>query len=210
MKSGATPLVIACQKSFIRIAQNLLDRGANIEAAGANFLNSLHLAILAGNNEVVALLLGRGANPDARGGPNEEFTPLHLAVRRKSVYIASLLVRYGADFTEPTLDVPTEMARVFDGVIRIECKIIPIGQTNDVATLVHLSSASTLKELYTRASKIYKKRVVAIFFASTTDRYDTTVETQMQTPLTYFMRADSSRVTFELALRDAEPNAKTR
>ena len=72
---GRTALHLAANTD---VATALLDRGADIEAKGLQYGNTaLHLAAEAGNADIVALFLSRGADSNARNGSG--LVPLDLA-----------------------------------------------------------------------------------------------------------------------------------
>jgi ankyrin repeat protein len=93
-----------------RCARLLLDAGADPDALAANGtgLRPINSAAAAGSNEVVALLLERGADVDAtqRGG----FTPLHSAGGSGNGELVEMLVAAGADETRRTEDGRTAAA----------------------------------------------------------------------------------------------------
>jgi ankyrin repeat protein len=60
---GWTPLHYACVANKIDLATWLLDKGAKPDLLAPNGLSSLMLAVRSGNNELVGLLIKRGANP---------------------------------------------------------------------------------------------------------------------------------------------------
>jgi ankyrin repeat protein len=81
----------AAENGLTQIAGQLLDQGADVNAAD-NFSNTpLHLAVR--HPAMVELLLARGARAGARNAFGD--TPLHLAVRDRRV--VELLLAAGAD-----------------------------------------------------------------------------------------------------------------
>ena len=56
-KDGMTPLHIACQSGHTKIAELLLDRGADIEPVDSDSNTPLHLAAMHGHFEIVKILL---------------------------------------------------------------------------------------------------------------------------------------------------------
>jgi ankyrin repeat protein len=62
---GMTPLVVAIVKFNQQVALYLIEREADVHAAGAGF-TALHCAALTGQIEVAKALLARGADPNAR------------------------------------------------------------------------------------------------------------------------------------------------
>jgi ankyrin repeat protein len=76
----------------------LLDRHPNIidERGGDGTRTALHYAALGAHEEVVKLLLDRGANPNIRDVGDLAF-PLHFAAEKEHMGIIRLLVEHGAD-----------------------------------------------------------------------------------------------------------------
>jgi ankyrin repeat protein len=76
----------------------LLDAAPSLAiAVSADGFTALHFAAFFAQPEAAALLLGRGADADARGGGWMTGTPLHSAATSGSVEIARLLLDAGAD-----------------------------------------------------------------------------------------------------------------
>lgn len=100
-ESGVTPLHRAASSAGLESVAMLLDAGAHINTLDASGSTALHLAprlVGVGNSEeVVRLLLARGADAVINAKDKDGFRPLHLAVHTESSIIASLLVVNGAD-----------------------------------------------------------------------------------------------------------------
>lgn len=94
-----TPLDIAVSKGSDKIAQILIDAGADVEGAtlpGVGGEHPLHLAATRGSGVSTArLLISRGAQLDARDGAGR--TPLITAVLADNVEVADALLAAGAD-----------------------------------------------------------------------------------------------------------------
>jgi ankyrin repeat protein len=69
--------MFAARMGDLEASTFVLDAGANINVESSEKLTALHVATVRGHGDVVALLLDRGANPNA-DGPG--YTPLHWAV----------------------------------------------------------------------------------------------------------------------------------
>ena len=95
--TGLTPLHLAAgaRNGDPDVVRQLIERGANVNAAEKSGDTVLHFAVLGDNPEMVKLLLDAGAKVEVRG-PND--TPLHCAANRsRGAEIAKLLLRAGAD-----------------------------------------------------------------------------------------------------------------
>ena len=90
---------------------NLINQGANVNAANGNGETALHAAASTGNLAAARALLQHGANPNAltiRG-----WTPLHTAARFGRGNVAALLLNHGAQRNSVNADgrTPMQLAR---------------------------------------------------------------------------------------------------
>ena len=92
---GETPLILAARRGSPRVAQMLLDRGANLHLADSDGRTALHLAARSDTPEIAELLLEGGADVNATDVTGA--TPLFLAVEAGSPDVVELLVRHGAN-----------------------------------------------------------------------------------------------------------------
>lgn len=74
--------------------EDLLARGAPVDAADARDWTPLHHAVLANQADAARLLLDRGADPNYRG--QFDLTPLHWAAMKSYPDLCALLMRRGA------------------------------------------------------------------------------------------------------------------
>ena len=112
--SGATPIIVAMQYHHTAAALALIEGGADITVRDRAGNTTLHLAAQAGDEKVVAALLARHADPNARtpksamaagprgggggrGAPAGEQTPLMVAARGDHEHVMRALVAAGAD-----------------------------------------------------------------------------------------------------------------
>jgi ankyrin repeat protein len=79
------------------VARFLIEQGADVNAAADNAqrVAPLHAAAAVQDRETAALLLERGADPNAK--QQQDHTPLHGAASRGDIELAKLLVAHGAD-----------------------------------------------------------------------------------------------------------------
>ena len=98
---STTPLHIACERGFHRIAERLLEAGANVNDCGAG-LPPLIFAITNRHQQCLEVLLKHKADvnvTDSRGN-----TALHIAVSNSDATSVNLLLDYGADPFAKTRD----------------------------------------------------------------------------------------------------------
>lgn len=92
--NGDTPLMIASFQGNLPAVQALLARGAQVNREG---WTPLHYAATNGHDDVVRLLIEKGARLDARS-PNNT-TPMMMAAWRGHIYTVKVLLDAGADAT---------------------------------------------------------------------------------------------------------------
>lgn len=95
---SSPPLVDAAEKGYAGVVKELLDHGADINALGgfAGGKTPLIAAFLAGHNDLVQLLLRRGARVDTRETIAER-TPLIESAIDANLRLANFLVDHNAD-----------------------------------------------------------------------------------------------------------------
>ena len=105
---GITPLHEAAYHGATRIAEILLDHGAdpdlpiffttNNPAEGISGITALHMAVMAKSYGVAEALLDRGADPNAAAISTDDriVTPLRLALQRNYERFVDLLQTHGA------------------------------------------------------------------------------------------------------------------
>lgn len=77
----------------------LLDRGCPLDVADGRGDTVLHWANRKASNEILAVLLRKGANPDVVNKSRE--SPLHEAIRLGHFHTAQMLLRCGASVNLP-------------------------------------------------------------------------------------------------------------
>ena len=109
-QDGWTALHLAAHFGHTEAMQSLLDAGADVHSRSANDLANqpLHAAVAGGSAGAVALLLSRGADPNAtqHGG----WTPLQAAAQAGHLEILRLLLEQGADPSARSGDGSTALA----------------------------------------------------------------------------------------------------
>ena len=88
-----TPLHLTVESGHLHVVEYLISHGASLQAVDRDGLTSLHLAAESNQMEVLKCLLEHGANIHAT---SEHGTPLHLAVQRGHVQVATELLDKGA------------------------------------------------------------------------------------------------------------------
>jgi len=96
-EDGFPPLGLAIFFRHPRLAQELIERGANVDAAASNAFRvaPIHAAAAVRDAGMVRLLLARGADANAR--QQLGYTALHTAAQHGDVEIVELLLAHGAD-----------------------------------------------------------------------------------------------------------------
>ena len=91
-----SPLADAAMRGDVDAVGSLLDAGEDVNAAHGDGMTGLHWAARRGGLEMVEVLIGAGADPDAvtRLG---EHTPLHVASTVGSAAVVDALLQAGAD-----------------------------------------------------------------------------------------------------------------
>lgn len=90
-----TPLSVALRWKHFRIAEFLLEHGANIDVRGSKNQTPLHTVIQRSDNDAMLFLLKHGADVNARW--DDLSTPLHLAASTGRFEAAQMLLAHKAD-----------------------------------------------------------------------------------------------------------------
>lgn len=94
---GRTPLMIAATFGTADVARALLDGGADPTVTDQVYRDTaIHYAAIAGQSEIVALLLADGIPIDYPSGHDGE-SPLHYAAKFANLPLVAFLVEHGAD-----------------------------------------------------------------------------------------------------------------
>lgn len=109
---------MAAQKGHVSVIHAIIARGENVNTRTNQGHTPLHLAVEAGNAEVVECLLGHGADVHLGGGAGQE-SPLHAACRRGNTRggekCARMLLKSGANPNCPMKDGKTPLHIVATG-----------------------------------------------------------------------------------------------
>jgi ankyrin repeat protein len=106
------PLFQAAGKGQRRVAEFLLNRGADVNSQNARSQTPLHIAAENARNAMVELLLARGASVDARD--NAGWTPLYNVAGRGFKAVAETLLAHQADANAKANDGRTPLHRAAD------------------------------------------------------------------------------------------------
>jgi ankyrin repeat protein len=106
MLSLASQRPVVPERVRVRIAETLLNAGADVDQRSTTGTTALILAALMGYAEVVGFLLHRGAEPDLRNAPTDSGCAggcgaLHYAVANGRVEVIKRLLHHGADVNLP-------------------------------------------------------------------------------------------------------------
>ena len=106
------PLLAAAGSGNIKLVEFLLENGADPKRVlgPKNGFGPLHQAAKNQKADVVALLLGKGADPNSMGIDGQ--SPLHIAASKGSISIAKALLAAGADVAQENAEgfTPAELA----------------------------------------------------------------------------------------------------
>jgi ankyrin repeat protein len=91
---GFTPLLFAVRQGDVESARLLLDAAAKVNEGAADGISPLVLAAHSGHAQMVAFLLGRGADANAA---EVGYTALHAAVLRGDLNMINTLLAHGAN-----------------------------------------------------------------------------------------------------------------
>ncbi|MBV9494786.1 MAG: ankyrin repeat domain-containing protein [Acidobacteria bacterium] len=112
-EDGFPPVSLAIFFGHGALARQLIERGANVNAAAENAqrVAPVHAAAAVCDRETMRMLLERGADPNAK--QQGDFTPLHGAASRGDREMAELLLAHGADRQAKSADgkTPADVAR---------------------------------------------------------------------------------------------------
>jgi ankyrin repeat protein len=118
------PLLAALVGKHIRVAEILLERGANVDIRGMRKRTPLHEAI--DNVGLVQSLLNRGADVNCR--QDDLRTPLHLAAYYGELEIARLLAEHKADINYRDNEGKTPFFLLLEGSSRNDDNILELAQ----------------------------------------------------------------------------------
>jgi cytohesin len=188
------PLYAAAGKGQLRVAGFLLDHGANIE--GVNHHVPLLAAARNGNRAMVELLLGRGADVNAK--ENDGNNALHYAAGRGFQAVAEVLLANHADVNIPNAGGSTPLfSAASSGQLKIIQMLLAAGANTN---LKDGKGRSPLNYAIGNAPEIFQ----ALLDAGTNPN---TEDSEGRTPLSYAGERDSSKVVRLLLAAKADPNA---
>jgi len=91
---GNCPIYAACEQGHVDIVRTLLDAGVNPNYRNSSGDSLLYVSVFHTQLGVAALLLEKGADPDA---DVSGFTCLAVATAKQNAHLCRLLINYGAD-----------------------------------------------------------------------------------------------------------------
>lgn len=94
--TGVTPLMIAAQKGYSRVARILLENGAKVSVTADRDFTALHCCCQGGHLEVAKLLVEAGGS-DLEARDRSSCTPLFVAATRGHWQIVRVLIEAGAN-----------------------------------------------------------------------------------------------------------------
>ncbi|KAJ1562889.1 hypothetical protein HK405_006408, partial [Cladochytrium tenue] len=129
---------------FARVADLLIDNGANKDAQGSDLETPLQLAAEYGNEEVTKVLLEKGA--DTAHGMGDRGTPLHLAALNGHFSVAEMLLQNMPDAGDKDVDDATPLhLAAWGGHNELVAMLLTKGananvQQRDLATPLHVAA----------------------------------------------------------------------
>jgi ankyrin len=99
-QGGFTPLLFAARNGDLDSARLLLAAGANVNDTAPAGTSALVVATHSGHGALAALLLDRGADPNAAGAG---YTALHAALLRGDLELVKALLAHGANPNAPVM-----------------------------------------------------------------------------------------------------------
>ena len=94
-KLGSSPLHLAIQRDNQEVVEELIAKGANVNATNNYDITPLHIATLVGSTKVIALLLAEGTHINAMDEDGN--TSLHIAAEKGKEPVLELLLTMRAD-----------------------------------------------------------------------------------------------------------------
>ena len=146
-------LLDAANNGNIELIMQALNDGANVNAiwdTGETENTPLHMAAFQGNNEIVELLIAKGANLEAKDRPNGG-TPLFDAAQYGRKEVTELLIAKGADVNPKR----SRMGTPLHGAVRYEHKkIVELLITNGADVNAKYVDGTTPLDLAIKRKKI--------------------------------------------------------
>ena len=129
-EAGATDLHFAAENGWAKLAQWLIDKGADVNAKtkDVNGYTPLHRAAYYNAADVAKVLLAKGANVNAQdSNPNFRWTPLNYAVSENAVDVAKILLANGADVNSKMSGATPLYSAVVDNKLAIATMLLEKG-----------------------------------------------------------------------------------
>ena len=178
-----SPLLNATKRGDVVAVRSVLEGGADPDVAQGDGLTALHLASQQGSLEIAQLLIGSGANVEAKTRIGD-YTPLHLASGGARASVVRALIDAGADpaaITSRTGVTPLHLAAkalngestvrtLLEHGVRVDAREYAAGQTALMFAAARGRAASVRELLSHDADPVIRTEVVDVLERMTIDR----------------------------------------
>lgn len=135
---GHTPLMRALVCGKHSTAQLLIDSGENVLAKDINGGTTVHFAVLAGFDDILAQLLSKGVDPNAICHLDEDIAALHICTEKGSLETLQTLLDAGADVNPDEVSTHPIRGAITSGNVQMVQKML------DQGALINLDQKGTL------------------------------------------------------------------
>lgn len=135
---GHTPLMRALVCGKHSTAQLLMDSGENVLAKDINGGTTVHFAVLAGFDDILAQLLSKGVDPNAICHLDEDICALHICTEKGSLTTLQTLLDAGADVNPDEVSTHPIRGAITSSNVEMVQKLL------DQGALINLDQKGTL------------------------------------------------------------------
>lgn len=135
---GHTPLMRALITGKHTTAQLLMDSGENVLAKDVNGGTTVHFAVLAGFDDILAQLLAKGVDPNAICHLDEDICALHICTEKGSLTTLETLLEAGADVNPDEVSTHPIRGAITSG------NVVMVQKMLDQGALINLDQKGTL------------------------------------------------------------------